>query len=451
MQPLLIQQREVAKDRPPARVSLAGGLFFALLLTGFFSYVKSPQAEEIAIAPGKHVLQAAIEAAEDGDSLLLAPGVYAGSIDITRRIKLLGTAGSVLDGEGSGHVITVSAPDVWIDGLTVRHSGNDLNQEDSGIFITDKGDRARIENNRLENNLIGIYLKGPDSALIKNNVIVGSRIHRINDRGNGVYVWNSPGSIVENNTIRYGRDGIFVTTSRNNIFRANRMSDLRFAVHYMYTNDSEIDNNISTNNHVGYALMFSNRIRARGNISVGDSERGLFFNFANYSVIENNRVSGGQKCVFIYNANFNRFNNNVFSECQIGIHFTAGSEKNEIYNNAFINNRSQVKYVGTRYVEWSKQGRGNYWSDNIAFDIDKNGIADQVYRPNDLVDQIIWRHPLAKLLLNSPSVQILKWAQSEFPGLHPGGVTDSAPLMRPPEITETATELASAGDLANER
>ena len=121
--------------------------------------------------------------------------------------------------------------------------------------------------------------------------------------------------------------------------------------------------------------------------------------------------------------------------CQIGIHFTAGSEQNEIYSNAFIDNRTQVKYVGTRYIEWSKNGRGNYWSDNAAFDIDNDGIADQVYKPNDLVDQIVWRNPLAKLLLNSPSVQLLKWVQSEFPGLHPGGVTDSKPLMSPAPVT----------------
>ena len=72
-----------------------------------------------------------------------------------------------------------------------------------------------------------------------------------------------------------------------------------------------------------------------------------------------------------------------------------------------------------------------YWSDNAAFDIDNDGIADQIYKPNDLVDQILWRHPLAKLLLNSPSMQLLKWVQSEFPTLHPGGVTDSKPLMAP--------------------
>ncbi|MDD9878358.1 MAG: FMN-binding protein [Magnetovibrio sp.] len=39
---------------------------------------------------------------------------------------------------------------------------------------------------------------------------------------------------------------------------------------------------------------------------------------------------------------------------------------------------------------------------------------------------------LAKLLLNSPAVQTLRWAQSRFPALHPGGVVDSAPLMSSP-------------------
>ena len=32
--------------------------------------------------------------------------------------------------------------------------------------------------------------------------------------------------------------------------------------------------------------------------------------------------------------------------------------------NAFVGNRTQVKYVGTRDVEWSFEGRGNYWSDH---------------------------------------------------------------------------------------
>ena len=383
--------------------------------------------------PGQGKLQAAINLSNSGDTLILESGKYSGSINIDRSLSLVGNKDSIIDGEGTGHVVVISAANVLVKGLSIQHSGNDLNTEDSAVFVTAKGDHARIENNHFKNNLIGVYLKGPDSAMVSGNIIIGSRFHRVNDRGNGVYLWNTPGSVVKNNDIRYGRDGIFVNVSHHNVFDGNRLSDLRFAIHYMYTNNSEIKNNISINNNVGYALMFSHHILAKNNQSIGDKERGLFFNFTNYSRIEGNSVSGGtEKCVFIYNANFNTINNNSFADCNVGIHFTAGSESNNIFSNAFVNNRTQVKYVGSRYIEWSNEGKGNYWSDNAAFDIDNNGIADQPYTPNDLVDQIVWRHPMAKLLLNSPSVQILKWAQSEFPGLHPGGVTDSKPLMAAP-------------------
>ena len=83
-------------------------------------------------------------------------------------------------------------------------------------------------------------------------------------RGNGVSIWNSPGSIVEANEISFGRDGIFVITSRDNVFRDNRFRDLRFAVHYMYADKGTVSGNDSAGNHVGYALMYSAGLTRRG-------------------------------------------------------------------------------------------------------------------------------------------------------------------------------------------
>ena len=264
----------------------------------------------------------------------------------------------------------------------------------------------------------------------------------MNERGNGVQIWNAPGAVVESNDVGYGRDGIFVTTSKDNAFRNNRFADLRFAIHYMYTNNSEITGNRSTGNHVGYAIMFSRGLLATGNSSEGDRDHGILLNYANRSTITANSVRHStKKCVFIYNTNKNTIRGNRFEGCDIGIHFTAGSERNDIAENAFIANRTQVKYVGTRQVEWSRDGRGNYWSDNMAFDLDGDGIVDRPYRPNDLVDQIVWRHPLAKLHLSSPATQVLHWGQAAFPALLPGGVTDSYPLVarplvaRPPAVS----------------
>jgi nitrous oxidase accessory protein len=392
-------------------------------------------AEIVPVAPGDGTLQTAINAANPGDILTLQVGIYTGAVAINHSVTVVGLPGSVLDGKGKGHVVWINAPDVAIRGISLRNSGSSLDTEDSGIFVTDQGDWALIENNHFEDNLIGVYLKGPEQAVVRKNVIVGSQHHRVNDRGNGIYLWNTPGSRIEDNDIRYGRDGIFVTTSHHNVFRNNRMRDMRYAIHYMYTQDSEVIDNRSARNHSAWALMFSDRLTVTGNQSVEDRDRGLFLNFVNYSSLKDNRVSGGaEKCVFIYNANFNTFSNNSFEECDIGIHFTAGSESNEIFDNAFIGNRTQVKYVGTRHIEWSLDGRGNYWSDNPAFDLNDDGISDRAYQPNNVVDQIVWQYPDAKLLLGSPVMQLLRWAQSAFPALHPGGVRDSAPLMVPPNL-----------------
>jgi nitrous oxidase accessory protein len=393
-----------------------------------------------------------------------------------RKLTLEGAPGAVLEGVGQGNVITVASPGAVVRGLTIRGSGMDLEEMNAGVFVEKTATGALIEGNRIEGNLYGIYLHGAKNAVARKNIIVGIKEGRVNEAGNGVSVWNAPGAKVLDNDIRFGRDGIYVVASKANVFKGNRFRDLRFAIHYMYTNDSEVSGNVSIGNTAGFAIMYSHRLKVTDNVSDGDRDRGLLFNFANGSEITGNEVrgrlqpaerwaspgmrgreaaehglpaadevhaptlaaaarNGPEKCVFIYNANKNRFRANRFEGCEIGIHFTAGSEGNEISGNSFINNRNQVKYVGTRYLDWSKDGRGNYWSDNPAFDLNGDGIADAAYRPNDLIDKVLWSVPQAKVLINSPAVQIIRWAQTQFPALLPGGVVDSHPLMSPPRQT----------------
>ncbi|MBV1916276.1 MAG: nitrous oxide reductase family maturation protein NosD [Pseudomonadales bacterium] len=419
-------------------------LFFLISVFGCYS----ASADTITVKPNPGAFANAVAKAHPGDQLNLLPGLYTGKLVIDKTLIITGQPGTVIQGDGSGNVITVSAPNVKIQGLIVENSGDQLSTEDSGIFLTKESVDSIVSNNILRNNLIGIYLKGSENVIVRNNTISGRQYQRVNDRGNGVQIWNAPGAIIEGNTIEYGRDGIFVTTSHHNIFRNNRFTNLRYAIHYMYTHHSEVSGNFSTNNHIAYALMFSDYLNVFDNISVNDRDRAVLLNFVNYSTIANNRAQGvgnndlidpnskenhiTEKCIFFYNSNMNTVQDNYLSGCEIGIHFTAGSQDNQLFGNAFINNRTQVKYVGTRHIEWSSEGRGNYWSDHPAFDLNDDNIADQSYRPNDLTDQLIWRHPIAKLLLNSPSMQILRWAQSEFPGLHPGGIKDSFPLMTIP-------------------
>lgn len=400
------------------------------------------------VPAGGDGLRRAIATASAGDTLVLLAGVHRGSVVIDKPLTLEGRPGAIVDGEGKGRTIEVTAPDVVIRGLTIRNSGISLEAMEGAVYLSRTAERAVVENNRLEGNLTGVYVHGAQDSIVRGNRIVGRTDLRLNEAGNGVYVWNAPGARVLDNDITGGRDGIFTVTSKQNVFRGNRLHGVRFAIHYMYTNDSEVSDNLSIGNHAGYVLMYSDRIRVLNNVSVGDRDHGILLNYENASDIEGNAVlDGGLKCVFIYNANKNVFRRNRFEGCKIGVHFTAGSERNQISENAFVGNQTQVLYVGTRFIDWSEDGRGNYWSDNPAFDLNGDGLADTPYRPNDLVDQVVWRYPAAKLLLNSPAMQIVRWAQSQFPALHPGGVIDSAPLMKPPDIPAAARAASAA--LAN--
>jgi nitrous oxidase accessory protein len=401
-------------------------LLAALATTGAVA-----RAETIRVTAGGSLAEV-LAGVHSGDTLVLAPGTYRGGIVVaTPNLTLQGEDGAVIDGGGNGNTVTVKARGVTLRHLGIRNSGRSLIDKNSGVFFDRTADKSTIEDCDLTDNLISVYLDGPRNALVRGNRITGLHLPHKSERGPAVSLWNTPGSRVEDNDIRAGRDGVFSVTSRQNAIARNRFHDLRFAVHFMYTNDSTVADNISVGNDVGYVLMYSDRLDVRGNASAHDRDHGILLNYANDSRIEANAVHDSEKCVFIYNANKNLLRGNWFEGCRIGVHFTAGSERNTIVSNAFVGNRTQVMYVGTRALDWSANGRGNYWSDDPAFDLNGDGIADTAYRPNDVVDQIVWRAPSAKLLLNSPAVQVLHYAQAAFPAIHPGGVIDSAPLMHP--------------------
>lgn len=395
-------------------------------------------AERVTVPAEPGALRRAVAEAQEGDRLILAPGRHDGPVVLTIPLVLDGQSGAVVDGQGTGSVITVDAAGVTVRGLTVTRSGRSHDSIDAGVKLTKRATGAQVLDNVLTGNLVGVDVHGARDARVAGNVIEGLRLPRMNDRGNGIYVWNAPGSVVEGNTVRYGRDGIFSNASKQNTYRDNLFRDLRFAVHYMYTNDSEVSGNVSIGNHLGFAMMYSDRIVARDNLSINDRDHGVMLNYTNQSDIFGNLVTGGagsapEKCTFVYNSHRNLLADNVFQGCDIGVHFTAGSERNTITGNAFVGNRTQVKYVGTTDVEWSFEGRGNFWSDHAAFDLDGDARADSPYRPNDLMDHILWSQPAAKLLMGAPAVQLVRWSQSQFPAARTGGVVDSHPLTTAPE------------------
>ena len=138
------------------------------------------------------------------------------------------------------------------------------------------------------------------------------------------------------------------------------------------------------------------------------------------------------KALFIYGPGRNRIHHNRFATSDIGISVAMGGEGNVIWENAVVDNTVQVRYVGTQPLEWSHQGRGNYWSNYLGWDINRDGVGDRPYQPNDSLDRLFWIYPEARFLMDSPVVALLRWLSLQFEVDRGKGVTDSFPLMKAP-------------------
>lgn len=430
---------------------------FGVLIMIFTAWLAMPSgllAADWQASPGES-LQPLVKQASDGDRLLLPTGRYPGPLTLDRSLTVQAEDGAVIDGGGSGHAVILAAPDTVIDGLTVENWGRDLTAMDAGLLARQEASGSVIRNSRFTGPGFGIWLDSVTDVEVLDNVIRGDTSLRSQDRGNGIHLFNVRDVRVEGNDIRQTRDGIYIDTSSQSLLRGNYMQDLRYGVHYMYAHDNRIEENLTRNTRTGYALMQSRQLTVIGNHSEGDLNYGILMNNITYSTLRGNRITGVRqpqdasgeglvsgaegKALFVYNAQYNRFEDNRLAESDIGIHLTAGSEENAVVGNAFVNNRQQVMYVATRAQEWTEDGRGNYWSDYLGWDLDGDGIGDNPYEPNDAMDRLLWRYPVARLLMHSPAVLTLRWVQRQFPVFRPQGVKDNAPLMIDPDLGDAET------------
>lgn len=424
--------------------------WFAVMMLLFPLAVIGAQGEPVRVAPGG--LAEALAEARPGARIHLEPGVHPGGVRIDVPVMLSGAPGAVIDGEGRGSVLIVAAPEVTVTGLTLKNGGTRIGDHDAGIFIEREAAGSRIVDNRVHARGFGIWVDGADGVLLEGNRITGDTDIRSQDRGNGIHLFNVSGAEVRGNIVSHTRDGIYIDVSNHNQLIGNELHDQRYGIHYMFSHSNEVIGNRTWNNRAGFALMASRHLHVENNEARDDENYGFLLNDITYSTIINNTVVGVRhgttpgtgrtiagaegKAFFVYNAQHNEMHGNLLANTDIGIHLTAGSEGNRIHGNMLVNNRTQVKYVATREQDWSVDGRGNYWSDYLGWDLNSDGIGDVAHQPNDAIDRLLWTYPMARVLMNSPAVQLLRWVQREFPIFRPPGVRDSAPLMRPPRSLE---------------
>ncbi len=408
-------------------------------------------------APGQAFdLQQAIDAAAPGDVISVPPGVHRGMFSITKPLTLIGQDRPVLDAEGKGHVLRIAAADVTIRGFTLRGTGETLDREHAGVFGS--GERLVIQDVIFDDVLFGVLLKNAPDSVIRDCVIGGKDID-VARRGDGIRLWQCAGTLIEGNLVTRGRD-VVVWFSSDVTLRRNTVSDCRYGMHFMYTDNNVLEENVLENNSVGAFLMYSRDLVLRRNVfsrNRGPSGYGLGLKDMERIVAEENAFVANRVGAYLDNSPhaigvYDDFARNVFAYNDIGLAFLPNVKRNRFTDNAFIENLQQVAVIGTGDFggnDFTINGRGNYWSDYAGFDLNGDGLGDLPYEAASLFDNLIEREPMMRLFLHSPAQQAIDLAARAFPAVRPRPrFADAAPLMQPVRLEGLAARKPAPGAMA---
>lgn len=209
---------------------------------------------------------------------------------------------------------------------------------------------------------------------------------------------------------------------------------MRYGVHYMYSDNCTLRENLAFNNDSGYALMVSQKLKLVDNTAVnnrGQSGHGILLKSIDKTGLDGNTLVRNGNGFYVYNSLDNRLTSNLVLENNIGVHLTAGSVRETVHDNTFIANGESVRASIGEQVNWSTDRAGNFWSDAHTADVDGDGISEIRYRPSGLLEQLGARQPLVRLFANSPAFAVIRLAESSVPIIESVGVVDFHPLVKP--------------------
>lgn len=409
-----------------------------LALPGLLACGGESLARTIDVRPGQRITDA-VRLASSGDRIVVHAGVYReGGIVVDKRLVISGRAGAVIDGGGERGAFLVRADSVWISDLTLRNTGYSYTEDRAAVKVT--GARfCRFERLRIENTFFGIYFARSARCLVRDCDIAGEA-RRESASGNGIHSWYSDSLLIAGNHVAGHRDGIYLEFTGASLIRDNHSTrNLRYGLHFMFSDDDVYLRNAFTRNGAGVAVMYSKRIGMRENRfhdNWGGASYGLLLKDISDSRIEHNSFRSNTTGIHAEGGARLTVRDNVFSRNGWAIRLMANCTGNSFVRNVFTRNSFDVSTNSTRNESWFS---GNYWDSYRGHDIDRDGVGDVPYRPVRIFSFIVEKNPPALILLNSFFVALLDVTERVFPTVTPATLMDRSPLMRLPQEVEART------------
>lgn len=255
--------------------SLAVGVMSLLILSG------TAYAATLNVPSSYTTLQAAIDAAASGDTVLVAPGEYVQSIRVKAGVAVQSTGGptvTTIRGDGS------RTPGGWMS-YTV------LVQE---IDLVSAAKYTTISGFTITGSQVGVFNLDHSSPTITNNVVTGNAI--------GIFNYSSSYAAIINNTIADNVDGILSSMSSAPLISGNVITrNTSNGIYNHYESSPTITNNIITYNLYGIFNYYYASPSITNNNIIG-SAYGIYNFFSSSPSVTNNVITGSEHG--IYNLTF---------------------------------------------------------------------------------------------------------------------------------------------------
>jgi thermitase len=331
---------------------------------------KSPQL--IRVPSDYGTIQRAVNAANEGDTILVASGTYHENVQIvTSDLTIIGEnkTSTIIDGGGKGNVMSVTADNVEINGFTIQNGG----KNNVGILLLGS-DANTINNTVIIGNTYGLFLDTSPSTIARNNAITNNTFNfglfgeslsdfiQDIDTSNTVagkpicYIVNQTGSSVPSDA-----GYVAVVNSTNiNVMDANLTGNYE-GVLFAYSTGSVVRNVNASNNSLGVFLYESMNNSVTGT-SLTNSDEGIYLLSSNNNTVASNNLSNNTYGLDIARSYNNAVNNlEAFNNTYGLLLETSGS--NSLRNNNMTINKFNFGVVGTRLID-------------VVNDVDTSNIVD---------------------------------------------------------------------------
>jgi len=328
-------------------------------LISFIAFITNAQKIEVCGSCPISSLKTAIEVAQDFDSIVVKKGTYKEhSIIIDKPLTIIGKNHPIIDGELKGEIITIRSDNVTVDGFFIINVGTSYTEDYAAIRVR-RSKNFVIQNLVLENLFFGIYIEKSQYGKVYHNKVIGNAVKEYNS-GNGIQLWYSNHIEIEHNYIEHVRDGIYLEFSDDCLIKNNvSTKNLRYGLHFMFSNNDVYQDNTFENNGAGVAVMFSKKIKMLNNTfkeNWGTASYGMLLKEINDAEIIGN----------------------TFEENTIGINIE-GSNRIIYKNNDFINNGWAIKVRGACYANRFLENNFLYNSFDISYN---SKVNDNVFNGN---------------------------------------------------------------------